>query len=159
RAEDDARFLAADATAVDAAKLGGSPATAFELKADTATFLGRHATADDAGKLAGRAPSGYATLGGSSAAPDTSASFFNATHADETVDSPTPDLLIGSVTLFAGNFPPTGWTFADGQTMAISQNTALFSILGTMYGGNGTTTFQLPDLRGLGPRGLNYVIA
>lgn len=55
---------------------------------------------------------------------------------------------IGSVTLFAGNFAPKNWTFCMGQLLPISQNTALFSIIGTTYGGNGTTTFGLPDLRG-----------
>lgn len=55
---------------------------------------------------------------------------------------------IGSVTLFAGNFAPRSWAFCQGQLLSIAQNTALFSILGTTYGGNGTTTFALPDLRG-----------
>lgn len=56
--------------------------------------------------------------------------------------------VIGYVTLFAGNFAPRNWAFCAGQIMPISQNTALFSILGTTYGGNGQTTFALPDLRG-----------
>lgn len=56
--------------------------------------------------------------------------------------------VIGYVTAFAGNFAPKGWALCQGQIMAISQNTALFSILGTTYGGNGQTTFALPDLRG-----------
>jgi len=56
--------------------------------------------------------------------------------------------VIGYVTAFAGNFAPKGWALCQGQIMAISQNTALFSILGTTYGGNGQTTFGLPDLRG-----------
>ena len=56
--------------------------------------------------------------------------------------------FIGEVRLFAGNFAPRGWAFCDGQLLAISNNTALFSILGTMYGGDGRTTFALPDLRG-----------
>ncbi|MBO9566678.1 MAG: phage tail protein [Niastella sp.] len=55
---------------------------------------------------------------------------------------------IGSVTLFAGNFAPKSWALCQGQILPISQNTALFSILGTTYGGNGTSTFALPDLRG-----------
>jgi microcystin-dependent protein len=53
--------------------------------------------------------------------------------------------------MFAGNFPPRNWAFCDGQLLSISQNTALFSILGTTYGGNGQTTFGLPDLRGRVP--------
>ena len=56
--------------------------------------------------------------------------------------------FIGQIMLFAGNFAPKGWAFCDGSLLAISQNTALFSILGTTYGGNGVTTFGLPDLRG-----------
>ena len=59
--------------------------------------------------------------------------------------------FIGQITLFAGNFAPRGWAFCNGQLLAISQNTALFSILGTTYGGNGQTTFALPDLRGRVP--------
>lgn len=61
--------------------------------------------------------------------------------------------FIGEVAIFAGNFAPRGWAFCEGQLIAIPQNFALFSILGTMYGGNGTTTFALPDLRGRAPIG------
>jgi microcystin-dependent protein len=50
--------------------------------------------------------------------------------------------------MFAGNFAPSGWALCNGQLMSISQNAALFSIVGTYYGGNGTQTFALPDLRG-----------
>ncbi|CAN5829502.1 tail fiber protein [soil metagenome] len=55
--------------------------------------------------------------------------------------------VIGTVTMFAGNFAPKAWAFCQGQIMTIASNTALFSILGTTYGGNGTTTFGLPDTR------------
>ena len=55
---------------------------------------------------------------------------------------------LGEVGLFAGNFAPRDWAFCDGQWLPISQNDALFSILGTTYGGDGRTTFALPDLRG-----------
>jgi microcystin-dependent protein len=58
---------------------------------------------------------------------------------------------IGEISVFAGNFPPRGWAFCDGQLLSIAQNTALFAILGTTYGGNGQTTFGLPDLRGRAP--------
>jgi len=58
------------------------------------------------------------------------------------------ECFIGEVRMFAGNFAPRNWAFTDGQLLAISQNTALFSILGTTYGGDGRTTFALPDLRG-----------
>jgi len=58
------------------------------------------------------------------------------------------DPFIGQITLFAFNLAPRGWALCEGQLMPISQNTALFSILGTSYGGNGVSTFALPDLRG-----------
>lgn len=55
---------------------------------------------------------------------------------------------IGIVKLFAGNFAPRGWLFCDGSLLSISSNSALFSILGTTYGGDGVTTFALPNLKG-----------
>ncbi|MEO1517025.1 MAG: tail fiber protein [Bacteroidota bacterium] len=55
---------------------------------------------------------------------------------------------IGEIRIFAGNFAPRGWAFCEGQLLAISQNQALFSLLGTTYGGDGRTTFALPDMRG-----------
>jgi microcystin-dependent protein len=61
--------------------------------------------------------------------------------------------FIGQIMLFAGNFAPRGWAFCNGQLLSIAQNTALFAILGTTYGGNGQTTFALPDLRGRVPVG------
>jgi microcystin-dependent protein len=60
---------------------------------------------------------------------------------------------IGEIRIFAFNFAPTGWAFAAGQLMPISQNTALFSLLGTTYGGNGTSTFALPNMIGFAPVG------
>jgi len=63
------------------------------------------------------------------------------------------DAMIGTIALFAGNFAPRGYALCQGQILAISSNTALFSILGTTYGGNGQTTFALPDLRSRGPIG------
>ncbi len=56
--------------------------------------------------------------------------------------------FIGQIILFAGNFAPRGWALCDGQLLAISENQALFAILGTTYGGDGRTTFGLPELRG-----------
>jgi microcystin-dependent protein len=56
--------------------------------------------------------------------------------------------FLGQIEAFAFNFPPRGWASCAGQLLPISQNTALFSLLGTFYGGNGTSTFALPDLRG-----------
>jgi microcystin-dependent protein len=58
------------------------------------------------------------------------------------------DPFIGEIIMFGGNFAPRGWAFCNGQLLPIAQNTALFSILGTTYGGDGKTTFALPDLRG-----------
>jgi microcystin-dependent protein len=63
------------------------------------------------------------------------------------------DSFIGEVIQFAGTFAPRGYALADGQVLSIAQNTALFSILGTTYGGDGRTTFALPDLRGRTPVG------
>ena len=56
--------------------------------------------------------------------------------------------FVGEIRMFAGNFAPRGWAFCDGQLLAVNQNDALFSLLGTIYGGDGRTTFGLPDLRG-----------
>jgi microcystin-dependent protein len=58
------------------------------------------------------------------------------------------DQYVGEIRIFAGNFAPSGWAFCNGQILNISQNTALFSLLGTTYGGNGQTTFALPNLQG-----------
>lgn len=59
--------------------------------------------------------------------------------------------FLGQIQAFGFNFSPRGWAFCNGQLLPISQNTALFSLLGTIYGGDGRTTFALPDLRGRGP--------
>jgi microcystin-dependent protein len=56
--------------------------------------------------------------------------------------------FVGEISLFAGNFAPRGWAFCDGQLLPVNQNDALFSLLGTTYGGDGRTTFGLPDYRG-----------
>ena len=56
--------------------------------------------------------------------------------------------FIGQIIMFGGNFAPRGWALCDGQLLPISQNSALFSILGTTYGGDGRTSFGLPELRG-----------
>jgi microcystin-dependent protein len=58
------------------------------------------------------------------------------------------DPFIGEIRSFPFNFAPKGWAFCNGQLLPLSQNTALFSLLGTTYGGNGQTTFGLPDLQG-----------
>ena len=59
--------------------------------------------------------------------------------------------FVGEIRMFAGTFAPRNWAFCDGQLLSISQNDALFSLLGTIYGGDGRTTFGLPDLRGRFP--------
>ena len=61
------------------------------------------------------------------------------------------DPFVAEIRIFPFNFAPRGWAFCDGQILPISQNTALFSLLGTTYGGNGQSTFALPDLQGRGP--------
>lgn len=61
------------------------------------------------------------------------------------------EAFIGEIRPFAFNFAPRNWALCNGQLLNIAQNTALFSLLGTMYGGNGTTNFGLPDLRGRTP--------
>lgn len=58
------------------------------------------------------------------------------------------DQFVAEIRIFPFNFAPTGWAFCNGQLLPISQNTALFSLLGTYYGGNGKSNFALPDLRG-----------
>lgn len=72
---------------------------------------------------------------------------------------------IGNIMLFAGNFAPRGWVFCDGRLLSIANDTALYALLGTTYGGDGITTFAVPDLRsrvpihqGTGPGLSNYVI-
>jgi microcystin-dependent protein len=59
--------------------------------------------------------------------------------------------FVGEIRIFAGNFAPTGWALCNGQLMSISQNTALFSLLGTQFGGDGKSNFGLPDLQGAVP--------
>jgi microcystin-dependent protein len=63
----------------------------------------------------------------------------------------------GEIKLFGGSFPPRGWTFCTGYLMPINQNAALYSILGTIYGGNGTSNFALPDLRYSDEHGNKYI--
>lgn len=58
---------------------------------------------------------------------------------------------IGEIRMFAGNFPPNGWMFCEGQLLPISENETLFQLIGTTYGGDGQETFALPDLRGRAP--------
>jgi microcystin-dependent protein len=68
---------------------------------------------------------------------------------------------VGEIRMFGGNFPPAGWMFCSGQLISIAQNETLFQLIGTTYGGDGQSTFALPDLRGRIPihQGNNYVLA
>lgn len=61
------------------------------------------------------------------------------------------DPFIGEIRIFSGNFAPRDWAFCNGQTIPVAQNPALFSIVGTIYGGDGRTTFGVPDLQGRAP--------
>jgi microcystin-dependent protein len=83
----------------------------------------------------------------------TSASKFRNNLAASPVEASDP--FLAQVIMFAGNFAPRGWAYCDGALMAINQNQSVFALLGTTYGGDGRTTFGLPDLRGrvpIGPR-------
>ncbi len=73
---------------------------------------------------------------------------------------------VGEIRMFAGNFAPVGWMLCDGQQLSISENETLFQLIGTMYGGDGEETFNLPNLQsriplhmGNGPDGINYPIS
>jgi microcystin-dependent protein len=61
------------------------------------------------------------------------------------------DQFLGEIRMFGGNFAPQGWAFCNGQEIPINQNTALFSLLGTQFGGDGITKYKLPNLQGLSP--------
>jgi microcystin-dependent protein len=76
-----------------------------------------------------------------------------------------PNPYVGEIRMFAGNFPPAGWMFCEGQLLPISENETLFILIGTTYGGDGQSTFALPDLRGrlpvhmgTGSSGSQYVV-
>jgi microcystin-dependent protein len=68
---------------------------------------------------------------------------------------------VGEIRMFAGNFAPAGWQFCEGQLLAISENDTLFNLIGTTYGGDGQSTFALPDLRGRIPlhQGNGFILA
>jgi microcystin-dependent protein len=68
---------------------------------------------------------------------------------------------VGEIRMFAGNFPPAGWMFCEGQLLPISENEVLFQLIGTTYGGDGQSTFALPDLRGRIPvhQGNGFILA
>src|SRR5215207_9349011 len=68
---------------------------------------------------------------------------------------------VGEIRMFGGTFAPSGWMFCDGQTLPISENDVLFQLIGTTYGGDGQSTFALPDLRGRIPihQGNGFILA
>ena len=65
---------------------------------------------------------------------------------------------IGQIDIFPFDFAPQGWAYCQGQLLPIAQNVALFSLIGNKFGGDGETTFALPDYKGLAPEGSNYFI-
>ncbi|HEX8191157.1 MAG TPA: tail fiber protein [Pyrinomonadaceae bacterium] len=75
-----------------------------------------------------------------------------------------PEPYVGEIRMFGGNFPPNGWMFCEGALLPISENEVLFNLIGTAYGGDGQSTFALPDLRGRVPMhqgtfaGQNFVL-
>src|SRR3982751_5437832 len=68
---------------------------------------------------------------------------------------------VGEIRMFAGTYPPAGWMFCEGQSLPISENETLFQLIGTTYGGDGQSTFALPDLRGRVPihQGNGFILA
>lgn len=132
-------------------------------KGDTGP-AGPAGTAGPAGPAGAAGPQGPAGPQGLQGNTDPTVTAFVSRFGDAGTDNTAtgtgcfPNGYVGQVFLFAGNFPPQGTAFAHGQLLPIATNVALFSLLGTMYGGNGTTNFALPDMRGLEPAGVNYVI-
>jgi hypothetical protein len=140
------------ARAPDSAKLGGQAASSYLTTASgDSRYLPIAGTAADSAKLGGQSPSAFAAadLFGSPA------SLSQGVNAD-------PSCVFGEIKLYAGT-PPDNVRLADGSVLSISQNDALFAVLGTTYGGDGVQTFALPDLRGAEPKGrgsagVNYYI-
>jgi hypothetical protein len=141
---------------VNLARLGQVPSAAradTAAEATNATNATNAANATNAGELGGRQPSAYAL-----------ASLLG-TPGPKATNSGVDDsaCYLSEVRLLAGNQVPSNWHLADGSLLPISSNVALFSLLGTTYGGNGTTTFALPNLeaaapKGAGRAGVNYYI-
>jgi hypothetical protein len=119
-----------------------------------ARYLLSAATATNSSELGGQPPSAFTA----------SSRFGTAAFPSPSQSSATdPDCIVGEIKLTAGNLIPMGWMPALGQTLPISQNMALFSLLGDDYGGNGTANFDLPNLqaadpKGTGPAGVSYDI-
>jgi hypothetical protein len=79
-------------------------------------------------------------------------------YAHEGAGTPTGECMLGEVRLFAGTRAPNGWAWADGELVPVQGNTNLFSVIGTQYGGDGQSTFALPDMRGIEPAGARYMV-
>jgi hypothetical protein len=79
-------------------------------------------------------------------------------YGHEGLGTPPDECMLGEVRLFAGTRAPNGWAWADGELVPIQGNAQLFSLLGTQYGGDGQSTFALPDMRGIEPDGTRYII-
>lgn len=144
---------AATATSADNATTATSATSATNAThaaiADSATNA---TNATNAGELGGKAASAYAL-----------SSLFGTPAPENAGTASDSSCVVSEIKLLAGVSVPTNWHLADGSLLSISTNTALFTLLGTTYGGNGTTNFALPDLRaadpkGAGPAGVNYFI-
>ena len=138
---------------------------------DSTGFLPKTGTAANSAKLGGQLPGYYLPKTGKAADADKldsldssaflpSQRFGGAQGSDKRFGGAGlgHSCALAEVTLFAGTFAPTGWDFAHGQILRTDMNQALFSLLGSTYGGNGTTTFALPNLSGLEPDGVNYIV-
>jgi hypothetical protein len=79
-------------------------------------------------------------------------------YAHEGSGTPTEACMLGEVRLFAGTRAPNGWAWADGDLVPVQGNVSLFSVIGTQYGGDGQSTFALPDMRGIEPAGARYMV-
>jgi hypothetical protein len=79
-------------------------------------------------------------------------------YAHEGTGTPPDECMLGEVRLFAGTRAPNGWAWADGELVPIQGNMNLFSVIGTQYGGDGQSTFALPDMRGIEPDGARYMV-
>jgi Phage Tail Collar Domain len=131
---------------------GGVDTNQLADGAITSSKFAPGAQAPNSAELGGQAPSAYAA-----------SSWFGSPVSTSAGGASDSSCVVSEIKLLAGNQYPSDWHLADGSLLSISSNTALFSLLGTSYGGNGTTDFALPDLRGAepkgrGPAGVNYFI-
>jgi hypothetical protein len=174
KAESDSRYLPSGGTAADSSELGGVAASGYLTTDGTAAnsselggvvasgYLTTGATAADSSELGGVAASGYlatgataansSELGGSPASAfEPSGNFGNSSLTFGQGNQTGATCTVGEVVLDAGVVYADNWLPADGGVIPISGNTALFSLVGTTYGGNGTTNFGLPNLSYLDP--------